>query len=79
MGVHVQGDGPGSVTQVYHFAAVLLIGASSCGYASIHGVTRWAFVRIDLSHCYMHIRFMSNHFVSQIIAHQLFLVECFSL
>jgi hypothetical protein len=57
MGDHVRGDGPGSVTQVYHFAAVLHVGPSSCVYPSIHGVTGWAIVRIDLSRSYMHVRF----------------------
>jgi hypothetical protein len=74
------GGGAGSGgTHVYHYAAGLHVGAWSSVYTSIHGVSGWAFVRVDLMRSYLHIHFMSNHFVSLITAHQLVLVDVFSL
>jgi hypothetical protein len=56
----------------------LRIGALSSVYANIHDVSDEAFVRIDLLHGYMHTRLLCHkHFVSLIIAHQLFLVDIF--
>jgi hypothetical protein len=70
-GLLLRAGGPG-IPRV----ATLHFGNMSRVYASIHGASDEVFVRIDFLRSYVHTCLLCHyHFVSLIIAHQLFLVD----